>query len=498
MKYMARKFNSECGSALLGALVIATVSFIVLGYVLGSVGTGGDTVQSHKIKDANYYEAERSLNASVSWLRANSSSLLAAFMRSTFYSNFDRVTPSTGTNDSGASAVLSRLRVQGTTGTPLLVSDTILGTPSFPVFNSNGSTFNAQTLFKSAMTGLSLSRITLVDVIPVTASSDFGDTDQQNPAPATDFYPIWRVDSLSDVTSGAHVYAMVVGSLTASDRGFYGQDGVTMGENCDSYNASTGRYGGANRHAACPVSSNGKVEIKTSRHVYGSVKTNGSISASGAYQGKVCGDFVSGCPVPGTTCSGASCGVSLLESAPTWESFCPSERGALVVKTNTTLSIQADDPQFKCWKSVTINKKVKLTLVTSNVPYFFKVLSLKSGASIVISPPTALDSVTLYLNTSPTLTDTNIGNSGNAPSQFVLNYWSAKTLKLTVADSFSANIYSPRGKVQLTGAGDFFGAIQAKALLVTGKGLLHYDESNPVGQSSDLKFKVSNFNQLLQ
>lgn len=487
--------------ALLGALILAAVAMLLLAYVLGQLSSGGQAVQAQRERQLVYYEAEETLGRTVTWLRKNSALLISPFLRDSFYGLFDRSAPSSGANDASGLSLPTRIKLQSTANSAILVSNALLATPAFPVTTiADGSRFDVQADFAGALSGRTFVRLTLMDALPASRSADYGDTDQGSPAPTTDFYPIWRVDVLTDLTAGVHLHAFITGALVSTDLGFYGQDSNSVDRTCDSYRAVDGVYGGANRFANCSVTSTSTLSIKVNSYIYGAARTNTVLSGEGPYRGRVCGDFSDGCPVPGIICEGAACQVPQLAAAEAWSSFCPADQGNLTIKKNTTLRVNNDNPHSKCWNTVTVTKKATLTLVTSDIPYYFKNLVVDAGSQVLIQPASSDVSIKMYVAAldHDRLLNWQVVNPGLKPYQLEFNYWGSTTLAVTSGSAMHMLLYAPTASIDLSGNRDFFGAIRAKALTMSGSSQLHYDESRPVNKPDRFKFLVSNVSEVLQ
>lgn len=391
----------EAGYALIAFVVLTGVGLFILAGTLELSSSSLRTVHAARQRTDRFYDAEKSMNHALSWLRDHSTDMLTPFKRDQFYSTFTRSSaPTTSANDGSFLAVPTRLKLAGTSNSAVLTPNAELGSSVFPATQNltTNATFDTVGSFQSANLGDSMIRLTLVDALPVDPTSDYGPPPAA--APATDFRPVYRVDAMTDMYEGARVVGYLVGSLTYNDTiGFYGHNYLEGLQNCDSYISANGAYSSATKRAHCPVGSNATVQIHQNTTIYGSIRTNGSIDSSSPWGGDVCSDFVSGCPNVGTSCQGAACQVPGLPTFNTWASYCPSDQGNRTVSSNQTWTVGGNTPAQKCWATVSVNSNRTLTLTTTAYPYFIRSLGFQnnSNSRLNISPDVSGGTVSLYV-----------------------------------------------------------------------------------------------------
>ena len=477
-----RRNHAQSGIALITLLLMVAVGLVVTMGALGMASSSTRSQDASKIRTQRYFEVESGLGQSVAWFRTNASKLVTPFKRENFYNSFVRTEPTIGTNDTSVFTVPTRVKLKNTNNSAILVSDSSLGAAAFPnTTELNSSTsFDAAAGFDSSMTANLLYRVTLVDVIAVDPSKDYGAPPAT--APATDFYPIYRLDVMSALDQGAHTYGYVVGAMTYSDTvGFYGKDFVDVRQPCDSYISSDGAYGGGNKRAHCPIGSDGTVSIHQNEEVYGTVRTNGGIATSSPYGGKVCSDFANNCPNAGSTCQGPSCAVPALPTFGTWLSYCPTNQGDRTISANATYTLAGGASSQNCWNTVHVNSNRTLTLQSTNYAYYIKDMSFQnsSNSKLNIAPNPSTGTVTLYVETfsGGTVNGNNLFNVNNRPSQFRLYYLGTGSLTFNGNAAMNASVVAPYADVTFSGNSTFQGGIIAKSLTLTGSGTVHYDES---------------------
>lgn len=490
--YTSKKI--EKGYVLLGVIILMALAAIIVATSLGTTSTLSRAMNAAKERSVNYYDAEETLGSALSWLRENSTGLALLFGRNNFYSSFDRSTPGKGANDTGSTAVETKVKVQGSSNSAILASSD-LATSDFPVTTdaATGASFDPKTVFSAASLGSGQTRITLVDAIPVDSSKDFGDPDLGNPMPQTEFNPLYRVDAMNALNSGAHVFGYVVGTLIFDyGVGFYGRDFVEARQVCDSYLSNNGAYGGSNRRANCTVGSNGTIKIHSSEIVYGTARTNGSFNEGSPYGGKVCSDFVSNCPNKGTKCAGPSCKVPGLPTYSTWNVYCPTNQGDVTVNSNATMTVAGNAANQKCWGTVTIGNKKVLTLKTTAYSYFIDTFDIPNTGKVNFSPDPSTGTINLYVRrfVGDKFNGNQVFNVNNKPYQLRIHYLGNAPLVLNGTAAMSAFVIAPYAPVTVTGSFDFKGGIKATALTMTGSGDVHFDESGDITTISDTSYQL--------
>ena len=479
---MNKLANNERGYALLTIVMVLSLAAMLMSSSLLQSATGLRTSDAANVRAENFASAESSIERAVSWLRQNSQKMVLPFRREEFYNKMSRAGAAVGSNDTSAFQVPTRIRMSGNNNTVMLVSDNILGSANYPATEdiTTNIAVVAAAEFAAADFGDAEVRLTLVDVVAKEPTEDFGNPPAA--APTTDFYPVYRLDAMTDIDSGSHVTAIVTGNVVnLFDIGFYGETYLEFRQSCDSYRSSDGPYSAGTRRANCVVGSNSTSAIHKNEEVYGSIKTNGDIDADPPFGGEACADFIAGCPNKGETCAGEDCGVPLLEDFETWSSYCPTDQGALLVANGTTmdLTLSSGDPMDNCWDTVTIEQNAKLVLKTSDYPYFFKTIIFDHNtAQMEADPATAGGVIQLFVETldGNSINGNQAVNASGLPHQLIMYYLGAADLTLNGNADMYLALVAPNAHVDVLGNFDYYGALLANSLNLSGSGAVHYDE----------------------
>lgn len=480
------------GYVMLGVLLLNILAAAVIVGVMSQTGSNARSVGAFERRASTYYQTQESLSRAITWTRDNSANLVDLFSRDNFYTHFDRsVVPSTGINDNnGLFSVPTKIKLRGTSNSAIMASASSLATSAFP--NGQGGSFSTLTEFGSADLGQVLVRVTLYDAIPQVPAKDYGDVDDGNPTPDTDFVPVFRVDALSATDRGTHVYGFVQGSLVMSQSlGFFGRDFIEMRQPCDSYDSSAGAYNSSgNRNANCTIGTAGPASIHQSETIYGSATAQGGVNTSNPFGGDVCANFSAGCPDAGQVCEGASCSVPALPSYQDFSDYCPGSLTNVNAGNNDTEYLTAG-----CYGNVTMHSNGTLIIDDTSGPIYVNYLDPKG--TVTVLPGTG--TVDLYLNSVKNSTingNATLAASNGRPSQFNIHYLGSGGLTINGNSDIGAFVSAPYADVTIQGNADFFGGVMAQSLTATGNGDLHYDESEDTSGVTDMTFKINRVSQL--
>jgi hypothetical protein len=479
-----RQLIAEEGHVIAVILVLIALCAISISGTLQANASHHRTNYASNLRADRFYETETALHQAVGWIYSNSPNIISAFDQGAFYSYFDRSAAGVGTND-GQYAVSTRLKNNATTNSVILTNNELLGTSSFPnTTASDGSIFNPISSFSSVDFGGMLVKVTLMDGIAEDPADDDGIS------PTTNFYPIFRVDAMSQVDRGSHIFAYYIGSYAQQAAvGFFGKDAVTMNQDCDGYDSSAGAYSSSVAHATCPIGSMGTVCVKNSTSVYGSVTTTGTINTAGSCGGDICNDM--SCATTSTGCQGSSCALPSYPSYDDFSEYCPSNQGNYSVSGSETLTTPGSTPAQSCWATVSIGNGDVLTLTSTTNNYYFETLNISNG-EIEVVPDDASGDVVVYVNhLDSTINGNSVLNSASRPSNFKLVYLGTADVKLNGNADFKMQLIAPNAKITVQGNADFYGGIIAKELEFTGSGEIHYDETLSDSQEPILSFTLS-------
>jgi len=483
---LRQRRRQEDGYVILMFLLLMVLSLAVVGGSLRVSAANIRTTHAATVRTERYFQAESGMNEALSWLREHSASILKPFSSSEFLTRFDRGAPSIGTNDTGDVRIPTKIKIRGTTNSVILTNSSDLATSAFPTTShiSTGASFNATGSFSGLTFDDSKVRVTLVDAVPLDPAKD----SPPLAAPDTDYYPVYRIDSLTDLDRGAHTYGFVTGNLFYVDTiGFYGRDYVDAMQNC-----ASAKYTGANAgpiNAKCPVGSQGTITVANNARIYGSARTNGGIVNPAG----VCADYPS-CAAGGSKCTGPACGVPGLPTYQSWDSYCPPAAGPypdLVAGANQNLVLNSAG----CYNSMTINNRGSYTLTNTTAPYFIKTFTVVGGnplTQLKIAPSVADGTVQMY---TLTVTGGNINgnqavNNSARPSQFRLIYLGSIDLTLNGNARISMGLTAPYAGITVQGNNEFRGGIVAKNLRFTGSATVMYDEGLGGSTLTDVTFKM--------
>jgi hypothetical protein len=486
----------EEGYALIFFMVLLTLGVFATFGSLKIATSHARTNYSSAKRSQAYYQAESSLHRAAGWLRENSQNIMEPFTSARFYASFTRTAPTAGGNDVSL-AVPTKLKAFGTNNSVFLSSDSSYLTSTYPPTSNfqSGASFDAAAEFASIDFGDSIVRVVLVDAVAIDDSKDYGAPPSAQPE--THFFPIFRVDAMSSVDSGAHVFGYVRGALLSSIPGFFGKDGITAGQDCDSYKSSEGAYSSGTANAKCPIASEGNVCIKNNATIYGSVDTVAGLTTGGSCGGDICLD--SSCNEEGEACEGSSCPIPTLGNYSTWSNYCPGNKGAHTVNNGATDSLTPASaaPSDACWTTVKTKSNSTLILDSTQFPYFFETLDLANNSQLAIQPDDSNGVVTIYTNqiTGDKINGNQAFNLPNRPTNFTLVYLGSAEIKLNGNADMKGLFIAPNATIDVQGNFDFYGGIIAKEITVTGNADLHFDEDLSVEQLSDMTFLLASVSQ---
>jgi hypothetical protein len=473
MKLHAKR---ESGYILVGTLFVIGLVLLITANMLHLSTAHAKTRAVVNKQSEYYYQVEDTLNRVVGWMQQNSQGLGAAFVGSTFSSNFTIGAPSLGDNEGEHFSVPTMVKIAGTNSSAMLSNNAFFGTAAFPAVTAlgGGGAFDAVSSFQNADLGEANARIILI-----WARSTDGN-----------FEPIFRIDVITgnDPDRGVHsfsyVYSTLVSSL-GSATGFHGEEFVTFGSpNNDCYsfvyshNAATNTWSKGAPRSNCPVSSNGDIDIKSK--IYGTAETNKSNGL----------DLLPpGGNVSGEMCESPGCHTNALPPLSDFDTYCPSHGGDVSVNSNTTLPAG-------CYRDITVGANRTLTLNDSSGAYYFRNISLTgNNANVAIAPATATAQITMYanmLNSNNQINGNRVFNGNNSPHQAQINYYGTEPLTLNGTADMQAFINAPNAHVQVNGNFNYYGAISAKSLDIGGSARINYQEIDLAATAvvSDVNFSL--------
>ncbi|MBX7144403.1 MAG: hypothetical protein K1X79_08140 [Oligoflexia bacterium] len=498
MQFKNRRRGTSAGFTLPSVVIFLVICTTVLvGWAKYSMSTTR-TVGADRIRTTTYNQAEKGLNVAVSWLRDHSTEMFSLFTQANFCNNFTRsASPAFSTNDpsTGSFAVPSRIRwVAANTSSPLLTNSAALGTTSF---QSVGA-FNTVSSFNALNFGGDSVKITLVDALPVTTTAT-----TTCPGITTDFYPVFRIDSMTGNQSGSRVFGYVSGDMQQSGGlpGFQGETTISQAQDCASFNFTgppPANVATAQQRAQCMIASQGNISFANNAEVYGTATAGGSITT-----GHVCGTIPSiPCTPtngsPNTSVSDPFAGRSNPFAAGNW---CSSHASAGPLVPTCGSAVPMSPPANGACNTSFILPNNCSVVLGAGTYYINGTLSFGNNAALRLPSLATLGSgkVIIHFSSVPvsggwsTINANNTVNTTAPPSRMELNYWGNQQLKLNGNSNFAMAFWAPNALVQLQGNTNYYGALLAKTLNNTGSANMIYDESmgfNPV--TTDVTYAIRN------
>lgn len=464
-----------------GFALIPFLIFMVLcsAIVIASLNVSSSTTRTTHattMRSKRYYQAESALHTALAWMRKNSQSLVSPFTAANFYNTFERTSPSIGTNDTVVK-VPTKLKLKSSnTQSVVLRSASALGASNFPntTHMVTSAAFQPATSYPSAGFGDTLVQVTLIDAFPIDPTKDAPPL----AAAETDFYPIYRIDAMTGTDRGSHLYGYVTGNLYYIDViGFYGRESVEVNQDCKSSYFTTPNPGAYN--AKCPVGSNGPITLANNAEIYGSARSNTSVTPVS----HVCSDLA--CVKKGENyCAGTSCAVPDIP-ADLGVPACPPGGGPNI----STKNDRRDEIPLSggCYGAVSVTNKKKIVLWDVKNKYYFESLSIDGGnpgTQIYIDPKDEHGNksnlpVLLYVKNLPSgnINGNETVNSAAKPSQFYFYYLGAAPIKLNGNAEFRMKLTAPNADIEMTGTADYYGGCLAKKLKFQGSTKIVYDEA---------------------
>ncbi len=490
---------SERGYTLVVVMILLGLTAFVVREALKRSSLGSGIIYESRARASRLNAVENSLYKTITYLRDNSHKYASPFDRANFYTKFDRIgSSSVGANDTTL-GIPTQLWLDGTSNTALLTNDNaLLGTEAFPA-STNITDGTAATLtgtLSGASLGTGKVRVTLLDAIGETTANDTA------PTPTTDFDPIYRVDSMTDIDEGAHLYAILRGDIVnLFDYGVYGKTAFTFAGTCDSYNSASGDYSSGIKAAGCVAGSYSTSAISMSGTIYGELHNNYRDSS---VSGSVCSNFTVGCPNAGKKCNGKECAPLLLDQfliggSSTFATYCPTNQGNSVANCAITTTLQ----NGQCWNQLGGRAGCKNTLTscksgcTYNGTYYANILGFQSSTTNVDFTPTlGTGVVELYFwsVTSNTLYDTNIYNNttGQRPLRLRLYYMGTTSITISgTTQPIRAFIVAPFAQVTVAANVKIYGGLVADTVIVNSGAEIHYDSSMAgEGIVEDMQYRI--------
>ena len=463
-------------------IFLAICTAILAGWSMYSISITR-TAGTDRIRTTTYNQAEQGMNVALSWLREHSTEMFQLFTAANFCNYFSRnASPSYSANDpsSGSFAVPSRIRwASAGTSSPVLSNNSALGTSSF----QNVGTFNTLGSFNALNFGSNLVKIALVDALPVKTTG----ATTTCPGITTDFYPVFRIDSMTGNQSGSRVFGYVSGDMQQGGGipGFYGETGVSQAQDCASFNFTgppPANIAAAQQRAQCTLASRGSITFANNAEVYGTVTAEGTITAAHECLTPPAFACTRTNGSPGTHVDDPFAGRSNPFDAGGW---CSSHASAGPLVPTCGSSTPMSPPGGGACNTDFILPNNCSVVLGAGTYYINGTLSFGNNASINLPPLATLGNgkVIIHFLSVPVQGGWSIINANNAvnttapPSRMELNYWGTQQLRLNGNSNFAMAFWAPNALVELQGNTNYYGALLARTLNNTGSANMIYDES---------------------
>jgi hypothetical protein len=197
-------------------------------------------------------------------------------------------------------------------------------------------------------------------------------------------------------------------------------------------------------------------------------------------------------------CQGPACEVAGLPTFSSWNTYCPTNRGAITPSSGSVLTVAGNSPGDKCWSRVTVSANRIVTLTSTTFPYFIDELNIANNGRVNFAPSPSTGTITLYVRkiTGDTFNGNQVFNINNKPYQLRLNYLGTDNLRLDGTAAMHTFVIAPYAAIQVQGNFTFRGGIKATALTFTGNGSVHYDESGDITTLKGMNYQIRNLNQV--
>jgi hypothetical protein len=472
--------SNESGHLIIATLVlIALVLTIATGMIESAMSTS-KTRAVVKTQSSQYYEVEKTLNATIGWMQDNSKYFATLFKKANFEANFTLGTPSFGANEGLHFESPTLVKIKGTSNTPMLTTNNFFGTDAFPntTHITTGVAFNPITSFQSASLGSANARVMMVWAR----------------ATPEGYEPVFRVDVVTgnNPDRGVHSYSYLYSSLqsTGGSVGFYGQNSVftnntknSCWSNSYTHSTVTNTWSKSADQSNCEVQSDSVMEFGSTINGNAATLATGGMIFSGS-SGKV----------TGTKCDGPGCHSYSLPALNPYDVW---SIGKTVVDVNAKSSNKTIAPGYYGTLQIGNNKRITFN---GSGKYYIKAVDYQGSQGEmffpVMSGTNGDGTLKKYELTVDTINNAHLnGNrfyhNTNAPHRIEILYNGSGDFKFNGTAGVNVIFTAPAADVEVLGNHDFYGAIRAKSLKVTGAGKIYYDETGYVPPVlKDILFQV--------
>ena len=243
------------------------------------------------------------------------------------------------------------------------------------------------------------------------------------------------------------------------------EQNISMSGNAktDSYDSTSGAYGGSN------ISDNGDIVTNGSGNPAISMTGNAKVSgdahtAAGRIITKTGNADIEG--EEGHTADEYMPPVTVPDNIASLPSG-----GSLSLSGNTTLPLS--DGNYR-YTSINLSGNSKL-IISGNVVFYVTGSISNSGNSQIIMEPGS--KTTVYFTGDLSISGNGVWNKTSDPSELsFLGTNTASNVSLTGNGNFHATVYTPSANVSISGNGENFGAVAGKTVNMSGNAKIHFDE----------------------
>lgn len=246
------------------------------------------------------------------------------------------------------------------------------------------------------------------------------------------------------------IYAYMEIDNTPFEYGVFGDTSTTFtgNANIDSYNSATGNYGGANAFPRGNIASDGAATLNGNANVIGNL-TAASASLNG--NARVAGTATTTTGTVSLTGNAQVAGGTAAGSTPNFD----CSAGTTSLPNLGTLNIQGNN-----------------TLVLAAGTYHYSSLSIAGNGRLSLAGPT-----TIYVDGTVSVSGNGISTASNIPTNLMIIATGTGRVDISGNGDFYGAVYAPDSQVKNTGNGKIFGAVIADVYNQSGNGDVHFDEA---------------------
>jgi hypothetical protein len=218
----------------------------------------------------------------------------------------------------------------------------------------------------------------------------------------------------------------------------------------DSYNSTSGAYGGANVSANGDVSANGNIALSGSTSIQGDATAHGTVSGGSLDHGTV-----------------TAGGPAIVEP----QVACPAGpyTASVPLPSGVTYNSATGD--------LTLSGSAALVLPAPPTTYYFHNVTLSGSSSIAFT--SYAQHIDVYISAMLTLSGGGVMNTGADPTKLSIWGCGSNTSNWAISGGSSAYyyMYAPTHNLAISGTSNFYGGFVGNNITVSGGSLIHYDQA---------------------